>query len=275
MMTRRSWLTMAGSGSLSPFLDRLLHIVATDTTMPLSSTLAYGAHAAQSATLYVPKRRGRSITCLLHGGFWRTPHGPDQLSRLSDSLCRMGYSVLNIGYRRTGEGGGWPESVCDVVDAVTHALRLMPDVNAVTLVGHSAGGHLAFMAAHRMRSQQLSVHVEVIGLAPILRLASAHRDRLGAGAVAAFMKGEIDRVPEADPFSLVPLRVPQRIVHALDDEVVPVAMSREYADAAASVGDEVELVEISGVGHMGVVADGGRAFDALKGLLARAAEPPI
>src|SRR5690606_8201824 len=85
-----------------------------DTRMPQGSVVTYGDHPSQSATLHVAQRKSPMLTCLLHGGFWRVPHGPGQLSDLAAALCIKGHTVLNAGYRRTGEGGGWPRSVRDV-----------------------------------------------------------------------------------------------------------------------------------------------------------------
>ena len=49
---------------------------------------------------------------------------------------------------------------------------------------------------------------------------------------------------------MLPLRVRQLILHGTADDVVPIDLSRRYARAAAGAGDAVELVELSGTGHM-------------------------
>lgn len=49
---------------------------------------------------------------------------------------------------------------------------------------------------------------------------------------------------------MVPLGVRQPILHGTADDVVPIDLSRRYAPVAAAAGDAVELIELSGTGHM-------------------------
>ncbi|MEX1358272.1 MAG: prolyl oligopeptidase family serine peptidase, partial [Gaiellaceae bacterium] len=48
---------------------------------------------------------------------------------------------------------------------------------------------------------------------------------------------------------MLPLGVPQLLVHGEEDDAVPVAMSRDYRAAAVAAGDDVSLVTLPGVGH--------------------------
>ncbi len=54
----------------------------------------------------------------------------------------------------------------------------------------------------------------------------------------------------ASPLARLPLGVPLLVVHGDADEDVPVELSRELARRAREAGDEVESVELAGVGHM-------------------------
>ena len=51
---------------------------------------------------------------------------------------------------------------------------------------------------------------------------------------------------EGSPLELLPLGVPQVVIHGTVDEDVPFAMSERYVEAA---GGEAELVPLDGVGH--------------------------
>jgi pimeloyl-ACP methyl ester carboxylesterase len=58
-----------------------------------------------------------------------------------------------------------------------------------------------------------------------------------------------ERYALASPAALLPLGVPQLLVHGERDEIVPAAMSRSYAEAARAAGDRVDLVVHERLGH--------------------------
>ena len=67
-------------------------------------------------------------------------------------LTQRGFATLNLEYRRTGEAvGGWPGTLLDIVEAWNHVSNLAQDepldLSRLTLLGHSAGGHLALWVA--------------------------------------------------------------------------------------------------------------------------------
>src|SRR5690625_2184422 len=77
-----------------------------------------------------------------------------------EDLTRRGFGTWNIEYRRVGEkGGGWPGTFNDVVDAVNHLAHLHEyvqlDTSQVTIIGHSAGGHLALWLASRNQRNEI------------------------------------------------------------------------------------------------------------------------
>jgi pimeloyl-ACP methyl ester carboxylesterase len=84
-------------------------------------------------------------------------------------------------------------------------------------------------------------------------LVEAHRLRLGGGVVSRLLGCEPEECPEryelASPFALLPLSVPQLLVHGERDDIVPVSMSRRYHEAALAAGETVELVTFPGGGH--------------------------
>jgi acetyl esterase/lipase len=221
-------------------------------------TSKYGAADGQEGDLHLPAGPRPPVVCLLHGGFWRMPYGREPLDAVARDLARRGYAVWNFGYRRLGApGGGWPGTFDDVAAGIEHLAALAAegadlDLARVTVVGHSAGGHLALWSATR-RSGRVRI-AAVVGLAPIADLERAHVLRLGDGAVEALLGGTPARVPErlraASPLCALPLGVPQTILHGVDDDAVPIALSRGYATAAREAGDAVELVELAHTGHM-------------------------
>lgn len=223
---------------------------------------AYGPHRSQRAELHLPDGAGpHPAIVLVHGGSWMDRYGKIVMRPLAAELVRRGWAVWNIEYRRVGGGGGWPSTFADVADAIDHlALLDAPvDLARVTLLGHSAGGHLALWAAGRDRLAHgapgyreggpVVRPVRVISQAGVCDLEGAY-ERWRGGAVAALMGGSPQQVPEryavGDPMRLLPLDMPALLVHGVLDETVSVQLSRNYAAAARRAGAAVELVEIQG-----------------------------
>jgi acetyl esterase/lipase len=205
------------------------------------------------------------VAVLIHGGFWRARYDLRLSDLLVTDLAARGWAVWNLEYRRLGwrSRGGWPHTLEDVAAGIDQLDRLDEplDTGRVVAVGHSAGGHLALWAAARP-----GLPAEAPGAEPTIRLAAAvaqagiadlrevARLRLSGGAGARFVGGPPGRVPEryalASPIELLPLGVPQLLVHGDADDVVPVEIARRYAARAAEAGDQCTLVELPRVGHM-------------------------
>ncbi len=226
--------------------------------------IRYGPSVDQEGDLHLPPTQRPPVVCLLHGGFWRMPHGRDQMVAVADDLVSRGLAVWNLEYRRLGTpGAGWPATTDDVAAGVNHLAQLAAggvdlDLDRVTVVGHSAGGHLALWVAGHSRSRSSpSPHVRVaaaVGLAPIADLAYAHEAEVGGGVVSELLGGTPGQHPEryraASPIEMLPLRVRQLILHGTADDVVPIDLSRRYWRAADAAGDAVELIELPDTGHM-------------------------
>lgn len=122
-------------------------------------TLPYGPSADQEADLYLPSSTMPPVVCLLHGGFWRMPHGRDQMDAIARDLAAHGFAVWNLEYRRLGApGGGWPGTLDDAAAGIDHlaslpALGFDIELGRIAIAGHSAGGHLALWAAGRGESR--------------------------------------------------------------------------------------------------------------------------
>ena len=117
------------------------------------------------------------------------------------ALAEQGYATFNVEYRRVGDpGGGWPGSYEDVLAAVDYASRL-PEIDAarIAIAGHSAGGHLALLAAAERR-------LPVIPMA-----AGSDLEAWQSEASFAFL-GDGSR-SEASPRNRIPLGVRQIFVH--------------------------------------------------------------
>ena len=236
------------------------------------TTHRYGGLPDQVADLRVPTGDGpHPVAMIIHGGFWRARYTREIMEGLACDLSLAGWATWNVEYRRVGAGGGVPQTLDDVLaahDAVA-TLRAPLDVRRIAVLGHSAGGHLAFWLASRRRLQL------AVSLAGVVCLAEAARQRLGDGAVSAFCGGGPEDVPRvyerADPSAHLPLGVPQLVVHGDADDVVPVEMSRTWAERAATTGDACELMVLRGVGHFELIDPRAPAWASVRARLPRAA----
>lgn len=213
--------------------------------------LTYGDDPSQVAELYRSTGPSRGVVVVVHGGFWRARYDWSLGRPLVQSLVGEGWTALNLEYRRTGNGGGFPQTFDDVAAGIDLLADIDVDTSRVVTLGHSAGGHLAVWAAGRP-SPRVPV-TAAISQAGVLDLRGALEQRLGDGAVELFL-GPYD--PETygrvDPLSQVPLDVPVVCVHASDDDTVPFSQSRTYVDAARAAGARADLVAVDG-GHYAVI----------------------
>jgi acetyl esterase/lipase len=205
------------------------------------------------------------------------------MNGLAQDLAKRGYAAWNIEYRRVGNpGGGWPGTFQDVALAADYIRNLAStyklDLTNVVPIGHSAGGHLAFWLAARPRipffvqnsqlaGSQLPGENEetttpltlagTISLAGVVDLEMAWRLHLSNNAVVELLGGSIDSVPEryivTSPAAMLPLGVPQVLIHGTSDDSVPIEVSQTYVNAARSVHDPITYLELVGVDHFEVI----------------------
>jgi acetyl esterase/lipase len=271
--------------------QRLRVLTGVHSTSRRAERLAYGGSGQQFIDLYLPEGSDPApVVVMLHGGFWRAPYGLSLMAGLSDDLAKRGIAVLNVEYRRIGDrGGGWPNTFLDVAlaaDGLRTLARSHPlDLGRVVAVGHSAGGHLALWLAARRRlpaGGPLTTPGEPLALRGVVSQAGAAdlelvaRLGLGGYAAEALVGGTPSEVPEryaaASPAAMLPLGVPQVLVHGSRDGHVPPAMSRRWAAAAEAAGDSVKLVEPPGADHFALIDERSAAWaltvPEIEGLLA-------
>jgi acetyl esterase/lipase len=252
---------------------------------------SYGPEALQFGELHLPSGEGPFPTVILiHGGFWRTPYDYTLMTGLAQDLAAHGVAAWNIEYRRVGDaGGGWPNTLLDVAHAASF-LRTLPQVDQrrIAAIGHSAGGHLALWLAGypHLAGRRLGDGVQfdapatqlvgVISLAGVNDLEMSWRLGLGQNAATELLGGGFDKVPQrytaASPAALLPLKVPQVMIHGTADDRVPFQVSQAYTRAARAAGDQATLIELPGVDHFALIdptsAAWARTVDVLKKLLA-------
>ncbi len=223
---------------------------------PMSSrTISYGDADVQIIDVFEPAERSNgSVVMLIHGGCWLSQYDRFYMSHLAKSIAEKGSTVYNIGYRRVGdEGGGYPGTFDDVRAAynaiVDNQHQQTGNRGEITIVGHSAGGHLALWLA----STDTSV-ARVVGLAAISDLSDYARGT-GSCQMAAprLMGGSPDELQDlysaSDPMLLGKPRAEIVLISADKDAIVPPSHNDGFKTKT-----NARHVVLSGVGHFDLVA---------------------
>lgn len=216
------------------------------------ATLRYADHDDAVVDLHLPDGGSDRLLVLLHGGFWKAEWDRRHTRPMARALADLGWAVATPEYRRVRGGGGWPTTGDDVRLAVGRLPELLADLGVAvdlpadppTVVGHSAGGHLALWLATTGENVE-----RVVALAPVCDLREAIRLGLGSDAAQALL-GPLEPT-EADPMTLFQERPVTRvtIVHGDRDVDVPVELSRGFVAAHPWV----RLHELPGVDHMQLI----------------------
>ena len=232
--------------------------------------LRYADHPDGLIDVFLPAtfgrpKQARPLVMVVHGGFWRQQYDRIHVRPLANALAQHGLVVAVPEYRRVGGLGGWPETAYDVETALAATLYM---VNAVapgqldpssppTVVGHSAGGHLAMWASLRAGPQHVA---SVVALAPVSDLRHAAAAGVGGNATADLLGGGPDDVPdryaEADTARMLPGDVPVTIIQGAEDRQVPAEMNRRLAASHP----EIAYVELDGVDHFALIDPLSAAF---------------
>jgi acetyl esterase/lipase len=218
------------------------------------AVLRYADHEDAVVDLHLPDGPTDRVVVLIHGGFWKAQWDRRHTRPMARALADLGLVVATPEYRRVGNGGGWPVTADDVLLAVRRLPEMLGWVgiqpSPLVLTGHSAGGHLALWLA------TADVPVQrVVALAPVCDLGQATRLGLGDDATTAFLDGTDPAA--ADPMVLLKDRpdAEVHIVHGVDDDAVPVLLSR----GLVSQHPWVHLHEVPG-GHFDVIEPGSAAW---------------
>jgi acetyl esterase/lipase len=232
--------------------------------------LPFAAPAGTPLTLnlYQPQRPGKYPAVIqIYGGAWR--HGsPDNNEEFSRYLADRGYIVVSIDYRHAPQHH-FPAQLIDVQTALNYireqATNWEIDLDRLAIIGRSAGGHLATLAA--LQPGILPVKAVVSYYGPVDLVAgyddppkpdpidSRHvlRDFLG-GTPRDFLA----RYQQASPYQLVDATKqklpPTLLIYGGQDHLVEARFGQKMAKKIQSVGTPTVYIEIPWANH---------AFDAV------------
>ena len=193
-------------------------------------TVAYGAAPQQVADLWLPSGAGPFPTVvMIHGGCWQASiTDRHYMNYAADDLRRRGIAVWNIEYRAIDQpGGGYPGTFKDVGAAIDRLAIEAPPADI----------------------PNLKTDTETACGAQVLHKLT------GAPSAA-----RPDVYADTSPAALLPLGMPQVVIHGAQDVTVPPAIGMAYVKAARAAGDQVVFHSPPG-GHVEEVTPGQPAWE--------------
>lgn len=228
--------------------------------------------------LYLPADRPTNVkspaVVIIHGGGWRS--GDKAASRefnIGTNLAKAGYVCASVNY--TLElGNCWPMDLWDCKNAVrflrANAWRYQVDTEHIGVIGGSAGGHLALMAAYTTDvpdleppspypgiSDRVSAVVDLYGITNLLSCMRTDKNGVPTKTPMlnwSLLKGKQfqtrDAWKAASPYyQAKKTSPPTLILHGLTDTTVDRNQATELAARLKDLGVEHQIYMLEGVGH--------------------------
>jgi alpha-L-fucosidase 2 len=232
--------------------------------------IEYGRAGKYSLRLdaHIPDGTGPfAAVILVHGGAWVAGDRTNNVQPLFQPLSDAGFAWFSISYRLAADVVRNPIGAAlqlgtaenDVRRAVAfvkeHGSEYRVNANKIVLIGESAGGQLASMAALRPDPggavQGVVAFYTPSDLASLARTSNLIPDKVrdavkGSPFDDLLMAG----LKEFSPINYVSATSPPfLLIHGTDDAIVPFAQSERFCDKLRTAGVGCELYRIEGGGH--------------------------
>jgi acetyl esterase/lipase len=210
--------------------------------------------------IYQPPQVGNyPAIVVIYGGGWQGG-SPKQNPNFNSYMASRGYTVFAIDYRHAPRYR-FPAQLDDVRAAQRfiqqHAAEYEADPERIALLGRSAGGHLAMLAAYQPDALPVQAVVNYYGP---YNLAQGYReppnpDPLNVRAVLkAFLGGSPDELPKqyvtASPISYVTRPLPPTLlIQGERDHIIKVGFARDMHQRLRASGSTSVLLEIPWAEH--------------------------
>lgn len=220
--------------------------------------MAYGDLERQQLDIYLPSGAAqRPVIIFVHGGYWDTG-SKDEYPFLADAFVTEGYAVVIPNYRLVPEVT-FPAYIEDIAQAVAwvfdNASAYDFDPSRITLMGHSAGAHIAALVAFDERYLAMfgyhntAIH-SFIGLAGPYNFLPLDPGDVRAQAAL----GPPEDYPLTQPINFVRETGPTAfLATGLADRTVDPENTLSMAARISEVGGRVQVATYEGVNHIDIV----------------------
>jgi acetyl esterase len=196
---------------------------------------------------------------IVHGGGWVRGDRLTEVQPLFAPLSSAGIAWFSIDYRLSSDWTQFGTAIEDVENAVRfvkkHASEYRIDPNRIALVGESAGGQLAAMAAlngngdtHVSAVVALYTPTDLVDLAKNSTFVPQQLRESVRGTPLEFLM--MARLRQLSPlYNLRADAPPFLLIHGTADHLVPFAQSEAMCNRMKSAGATCELYPVQGAGH--------------------------
>ncbi|RYF80431.1 MAG: alpha/beta hydrolase, partial [Chitinophagaceae bacterium] len=142
------------------------HSNAQEKALPAQTFLnvAYGSDSLQRMDIYLPANRTSESTkslVLIHGGGWTSGNKTDFAGYIDSLRTRLPhYALFNLNYRLVNGSTLFPsqeEDIKTAIDAIVAKAALYAiNTDRISLLGFSAGAHLALLQAYKNPSPRIN-----------------------------------------------------------------------------------------------------------------------
>ncbi|APE45631.1 hypothetical protein BOO69_18870 (plasmid) [Sulfitobacter alexandrii] len=223
--------------------------------------IPFGTHERQKLDLYLPDAPIRGVVAYIHGGSWARR---DRKIVRAWYMLERGYAVASLGYRLS-QHAVFPAQVRDVNAGLALLTRIAPqhgiDMNGLALLGLSAGGHLAALAALATSEPafgppppcRIRAVVDYYGPSNLITLC-AGRDSLLSAPVTQLLGQTVFSAPQA-AWRASPVAYcngdspPFLLIHGEADTVVPITESYNLQAQLEAAGGVARMIHVPDGGH--------------------------
>jgi alpha-L-fucosidase 2 len=196
---------------------------------------------------------------IVHGGGWVHGDRRVDVGPLFAPLSHAGIAWFSIDYRLSSDISQFGAAIEDVENAIrfvkAHAPEYRIDPNRIALIGESAGGQLAAMAALAPApGAEVKAVVALYAPMDLVKLAKTSnfvpkeiRESLTGSPFEQFIVARLNQLSPID--NIKPGAPPFLLIHGTDDALVPFSQSRAMCDRLAAAGASCHLFAVEGGGH--------------------------
>jgi alpha-L-fucosidase 2 len=196
---------------------------------------------------------------IVHGGGWVRGDRRVDVAPLFAPLEAAGIASFSIDYRLAADVTQFGVAIDDVKNAIlfvrSHAAEYRIDPDRISLVGESAGGQLAAMAA-LVPAPGAQVNSVVAMYAPTDLVSLANSSGLIPTQIRNSFRGTpfekfiLARLGQLSPIQNISTGAPPfLLIHGTSDPLVPFSQSTAMCDRLQAAGARCKLVPVEGAGH--------------------------
>lgn len=222
----------------------------------------YGNDALQKMDVYLPANRSSTTIkslILIHGGGWTSGSKADFAVYIDSFKIRLPeYAIFNLNYRLVSGSNLFPAQEHDIKAAVDfivkNAAKYGINENSISMLGFSAGAHLALLQAYKYATPKIKTVIDYFGPTDLIQMYQKPWHPLVPMALQMITGTSPERdktiFEDSSPAKFVSKNTPPTLIlHGAKDVVVNVSQSKLLADKLKANGVKHELHIYPNEGH--------------------------